>query len=180
MTRFFKRALIVVAATIGIVFTQVAPASATVQDAATTIDFSTVGQGPFDQSSFKADGIVFTEGTFVCGCQGDDALVGPMTGEVKGGFNSISAQVAPGFQGTAAYTLAAFKHGEQIATRSLTVTQDTGDPTTGPSGYFTIDIGPLPKKADSFSLSNVFVRSSFPDVTQIEFGASSITFSRKA
>jgi hypothetical protein len=40
-----------------------------------TIDFSTVSPGaPFDQSSFKDDGIVFTEGTFVGFFQGDDAL----------------------------------------------------------------------------------------------------------
>jgi hypothetical protein len=156
------------------VFVAIAPAA----QAATTIDFSTVSQGPFDQSFFKSDGIIFTEGTFVGFVQGDNALIGPVAGKVRGGFNSLSARVAPGEQGTATYTLTAFKQGNQIAATSMTVTQDMGDPTTGPFGYFTINIGPLPKKADSFSLSNVFVRSSFLDITVIEFGVSSITFSR--
>jgi hypothetical protein len=31
--------------------------------AATTLDFSTVSQGPFDPSLFKAEGVVLTEGT---------------------------------------------------------------------------------------------------------------------
>ncbi len=159
------------------VFLVIAPAAQATQ-AATTIDFSAVSQGPFNQSFFKTDGIVFTQGTFVGFVQGANALIGPVAGDVRGGFTSLSAQVAPAFQGTATYTLAAFKNGKQIAATSMTVTQDTGDPTTGPPGYFTISIGQLPKKADSFSLSNVFVRSSFPDVTHIEFGVSSITFSR--
>lgn len=147
--------------------------------AATTIDFSTVSQGPFDQSFFKAEGIVFTEGTFVGFVQGHNALIGPVAGDMRGGFTSLSAQVAPAEQGTATYTLAAFKKGKQIAATSMTVTQDTGDPATGPPGYFTISIGPLPNQADSFSLSNVFVRSSFPNNTRIEFGVSSITFSHQ-
>ena len=153
-------------------------ANAPAAQAATTIDFSTVSQGPFDQSFFTRDGIVFTEGTFVGFVQGDNALIGPVAGTVKGGFSSLSARVAPAMQGTATYTLRAFKQGNQIAATSITVTQDEGDSTTGSFGYFTINIGPLPKKADSFSLSNVFVRSSFPGVTLIEFGVSSITFSR--
>jgi len=152
--------------------------SAPAAQAATTIDFSAVSQGPFDQSFFKADRIVFTEGTAVGFVQFHNALIGPVAGKVRGGFTSLSAQVAPTLQGTATYTLAAFKHGKQIAATSMTVTQDTGDPTTGPPGYFTIRVDRLPKKADSFSLSNVFVRSSFPNVTEIGFGVSSITFSR--
>jgi hypothetical protein len=159
-------------------FVAIAPAARAATTAATTIDFSTVSQGPFDQSFFTRDGIVFTEGTFVGFVQGDNALVGPVAGTVKGGFSSLSARVAPAMQGTATYTLTAFKQGNQIAATSITVTQDEGDPTTGSFGYFTINIGPLPKKADSFSLSNLFVRSSFPGVTLIEFGVSSITFSR--
>jgi len=147
--------------------------------AAITIDFSRVSQGPFDQSYFQADGMVFTEGTFVGFCQGHNALVGPVAGAVRGGFTSLSAQVTPAFQGTATYTLAAFKKGKQIAATSVTVTQDTGDPTTGPPGYFKISIGTLPKKADSFSLSNVFVRSSFSGRTQIEFCVRSMTFSHQ-
>ena len=144
---------------------------------ATTIDFSTVSQGPFDQSFFKKEGVVFTEGSFVGFVQSHNALIGPVAGDVRGGFARLSAEVAPDHQGTATYTLAAFDKGKQIQATSITVTQDTGDPTTGPPGYFAISIGPLSKKADSFSLSNVFVRSSFPDVTEIGFGVSSITFS---
>lgn len=155
---------------------------------ATTIDFSTVSQGPFDQSFFKKEGVVFTEGSFVGFVQGHNALIGPVgpshpagdrvAGDVRGGFATLSAEVAPDFQGTATYTLAAFRKGQQIQATSITVTQDTGDPTTGPPGYFAISIGPLSEKADSFSLSNVFVRSSSPDVTEIGFGVSTITFSK--
>jgi hypothetical protein len=145
---------------------------------ATTIDFSSVGQGPFDQSFFKHEGIVFTEGNFVGFVQGRNALIGPIAGNVRGGFTSLSAQVAPANQGTATYTLAAFKKGKQIASTSMTVTQDEGDPDTGLFGYFTISVDTLSAKADSFSLSNVFVRSSF-GTNQIEFGVSSITSSRE-
>ena len=144
----------------------------------TTIDFSNVSQGPFDQSLFARDGIVFTEGAFVGFFQGDNALAGPAAGKVKGGFTSLSAQVAPAMQGTATYTLTAYKHGKEITATTITVTQDEGDPTTGPPGYFTVSIGPLPKKADTFSLSNEFVRSSFPEHYRIEYGVSSVTFSR--
>jgi hypothetical protein len=144
----------------------------------TTIDFSKVSQGPFDQSFFARDRVVFTQGTFVGFVQGDNALVGPVAGKVSGGFKSLSAQVAPALQGTAAYTLTAYKQGKEITSTTITVTQDEGDPTTGPFGYFTVSIGPLPKKADSFSLSNEFIRSSFPQNNSIEFGVSSITFSR--
>ena len=150
----------------------------TAQAATTTIDFSAAGVGPFDQSFFKKQGVVFTDGTFVGFVQSDEALIGPIAGKVRGGFTTLSLSVAPAFQGTATYTLIAFRKGKEIARTSVTVTQDLGDPSTSPAGYFTISIGPLPKKADSFSLSNKFVRSSFPNNTLIEFGVSSITFSR--
>jgi len=130
---------------------------------ATTIDFSTVSQGAFDQSFFKHEGIVFTEGSFVGFVQGRNALIGPIAGNVRGGFTNLSAQVAPAFSGTQSYTLAAFKEGEQIASTSMTVTQPSGG-----SGYFTISVDTLPGEADSFSLTS----------TQFEFGVSSIAFSR--
>jgi hypothetical protein len=179
----------VVFATLLALFVAVAPAAAqaTPTDSSAartsiTIDFSTVTpDAPFDQSSFNDDGIVFTGGSFVGFFQGDNALttdpVGPIAGKVRGGFRSVSMQVSPGFQGTATYTLTAFKHGEEVATTSLTVTQIQGDPTSDPLGYFTININSLPKKADSFSLSNVFVSSPNPDATTMPFGVSSITVS---
>ena len=149
---------------VSFVFAPAAPAA----PPATTIDFSTVSQGPFDQSFFKKEGVVFTEGSFVGFVQSHNALIGPVAGDVRGGFARLSAEVAPDHQGTATYTLAAFDKGKQIQD-SITVTQDTGDPTTGPPGYFAISIGPL-SQAGALSLTNVFVRSSFPDVTEIGFG----------
>jgi hypothetical protein len=145
--------------------------------ASITIDFSTVNQGPFDQSFFKDDGAIFTEGDFVSGVQGNNSLMGPVAARVRGGFKSASAQVAPANQGTATYKLTAYKQGHEIATTAIAVTQDSGDPATDPFGYFTINIGPLPKKADSFSLSNVFSRSSFTNVSRVEFGVNSVILS---
>jgi hypothetical protein len=145
---------------------------------ATTIDFSAVGAGPFTQSYFRHDGIVFTEGNFTSLVQWRNALLGPVAAKLRGCFTSLSVQVAPDLQGTANYTLAAFKQGSQIASTSMTVTQDEADPSTGPFGYFTISINTFPEDADSFSLSDTFVGSSFPGNTQIGFGVSSITFSR--
>jgi hypothetical protein len=75
----------------------------------TTIDLADVQQGPFDQSSFAKDGITFSRGTFVGWVQGHNALVGPVAGAVKGGFTSMSARVAPSYQGTAEYTLTALR-----------------------------------------------------------------------
>ena len=63
-----------------------------------------------------------------------------------------------------------------IESTSVTITQDTGDPDTGPFGYTTIDLGSLPKKAAAFTLTNTFVRSSYPQITTIPFGVSSISF----
>jgi peptidoglycan/xylan/chitin deacetylase (PgdA/CDA1 family) len=153
------------------------PIGATAASTGTTIDFSSVSQGPFDQSFFQAAGVTFTQGNYVGFVQGHNALIGPVAGQVSEGFKSLSAQVVPGYQGTATYTLAAFQQGKQIAATSITVTQDVGDPTTGPAGYVTITIGRLPTSADSFSLGDVLVRSSFSSVTTMDFGVSSITFS---
>jgi hypothetical protein len=154
-----------------------APPAVAASTSATTIDFSQHGEGPFDGAYF-ADA-AFTEGSWVGYIQGDQALVGPTSGTAKKKFSSISASVAPAIQGTAIYTLAAFEsNGGEIASRSVTITQDTGDPETGPWGYVTIDLGPLAKRASSFRISNEFVRSSHSHITQIEFGVSAITLSR--
>jgi peptidoglycan/xylan/chitin deacetylase (PgdA/CDA1 family) len=153
------------------------PIRDTAASTGTTIDFATASQGTFNQSLFTTAGITFTQGNYVGFVQGHNALIGPAAGQISGGFKSLSVQVAPAYQGTATYTLTAFQQGAQIGATSVTVTQDTGDPTTGPAGYVTISIGRLPANADSFWLSNVFVRSSFPSVTKIDFGVSTITFS---
>jgi hypothetical protein len=147
------------------------PAAAASSSAA--IDFSEHGEGAFDQSFFN--GVKFTEGSFVGYIQGDQALVGDLAGETKKKFSSISASFAPAGQGTARYTLTAYKGKKLAGSSSITVTQDAGDPASGPFGYETITLGNLAKNADSFRLDNRFVRSSFPDITVIEFGTSSIT-----
>jgi hypothetical protein len=144
---------------------------------ATTVDFSTFGQGYFDQAFYKGDGVTFTQGDFVGYIQGDEALVGPIAGRFKPKVSSLSASVAPAVQGTAIYTLSALNPGGRvIESRSVTITQDDGDPNSGPLGYTTIDLGTLPKKAASFTLTNTFVRSSYPQYTEIPFGVASISF----
>ena len=144
---------------------------------ATTVDFTTHGQGWFDQSFYVRDGVTFTQGDFVGWIQGDEALVGPIAGDFKPKVSSLSARVAPAVQGTAIYTLSALSpSGRVIESTSVTITQDTGDPDTGPFGYVTIDLGTLPRKAASFSLTNTFVRSSYPQYTTMPFGVSSISF----
>jgi hypothetical protein len=181
--RYLRPALVsVLLALAAVPSVAVAAPAAPSSRAATTIDFSAASVGPFDQRFFAHEGIIFTEGTFVSFIQGDEALASGdgqrIAGDVRGGFASVSAEVAPANQGTATYTLAAYKKGNLLGSTSITVTQDEGDPTTGPPGYFTISLGPLPKAATSFSLSNVFVRSSFPETIRIEVGVASMTFSR--
>jgi hypothetical protein len=154
-----------------------APAAGAARPASVTIDFSQHGEGSLDRSYFK--GVEFTEGSWVGYIQGDQALVGPVSGTAEKKFTSISASVAPATQGTATYTLTAYKgNGKPIASSSITVTQDTGDPQTGPWGYNTVTLAGLSKKATAFHLTNSFVRSSHSHITQIEFGVSSITLSR--
>jgi len=65
-------------------------------------------------------------------------------------------------QGTAAYT--------------LIVAQDSGDPENGLPGYFNIELTDLSQRAQTFTLENQFIRSSFPQNTQIPFGVSSFTY----
>jgi hypothetical protein len=153
------------------------PAASAASPTTVTHDFSQHGQGPFDQSYF--DGTRFTEGSFVGYIQGDDALIGPVAGSTSRKFSSISARFAPALQGTAAYTLTVYKgSGRTIASNSMIVTQDTGEPQSGQWGYVTIALDGLPNEAKSFRLSNTFVRSSYSHITQIEFGVASITYSR--
>ena len=157
-------------------FCAYAPAAGAASPTTITTDFSQHGEGTFDRSYFK--GVEFTEGSWVGYIQGDQALVGPAAGTAVRKFTSISAQVAPATQGTATYTLTAYTDGgKRIASSSITVTQDTGDPSTGPWGYNTVSLINLPKRAKSFRLTNTFVRSSHTHITQIEFGISSITLS---
>jgi hypothetical protein len=139
----------------------------------TGIDFSEHGEGWFDQSFFS--GVKFTEGSFVGYIQGDQALVGDLAAKTKKKFSSISASFAPAGQGTARYTLTAYKDKKVAGSSSVTVTQDAGDPASSPFGYETITLSNLAKNADAFRLDNTFVRSSFPDITVIEFGTASIT-----
>jgi hypothetical protein len=143
-----------------------------------TIDFSTHGEGPLRQDFYKRSGIVFNTGSFVGYVFGDQALVGPVGGTFKSPVSSLSVRAMPAIQGTARYTLTAFGSSSKVVGRSsMTVTQDEGDPLTSPFGYFTIDLR-LPRKAKSFTITNSFLRSSFPHVKGIEFAVSSIAFSR--
>jgi hypothetical protein len=145
--------------------------------ASATIDFSQPGIGPFDRSYFSE--ARFSQGSFVGYVQGDEALIGPLAGTAASKFTSISVDIAPAFQGTADYTIEAFSSADRvIGSSTVRVTQDTEDPETGPWGYVTLELASLPKKARSFRLSNTFVRSSFPNITVIDFGVASITLSR--
>ena len=144
-----------------------------------TIDFSIAGEGIFQLKSFKRQGLVFTQGDFVGFVQGDEALIGPVAGTFHPSVCSISIRVAPGAQGTAAYTLTAYSaSGKVVGSTTMIVTQDIGDPETGEPGYFVIELTELSQKAQTFTLENQFIRSSFPQNTQISFGISSITYTR--
>jgi len=125
------------------------------------IDFSTHGQGPFQADFFKKDGVTFTEGSFVGFIQGDEALIGDIAGTFTPPVSSLSARVAPAFQGTIEFTLTALDASSTvIASESVTVTE------TGAGGYVTIDLGALPAKAKYFSITGI------PDA----YGVSLITF----
>jgi hypothetical protein len=141
------------------------------------IDFSSAGQGIFQPDFFKRQGLVFTQGNFVGFVQGDEALIGPIAGTFRPAVCSLSLRVAPALQGTAAYTLTAFSPaGAIVSQATVTVTQDSGDPENGPLGYFTIELTNLTPRANSFTLENRFIRSSFPQNTQIPFAISSLAY----
>jgi hypothetical protein len=135
------------------------------------------GQGEFESGFYKKEGAVFTEGESVGFIQGDEALVGPVAGAFMPPAAGLSVRVAPGLQGTAEYTLTAYDGASRvIALRSVVVTEDTGDPATIFFGYFTLELDVLSDGARYFSLTNRFIRSSFPEITFIPFGISSLTY----
>lgn len=145
-----------------------------------TIDFSIAGQGTFQPDFFKRQSLVFTQGDFVGFVQGDESLIGPVAGTFHPSVCSISARVAPAFQGTAAYTLSAYSaSGKVVGSTTMIVTQDIGEPASGSPGYFVIELTGLSQKAQTFTLENQFIRSSFPQTTQISFGVSSITYTTR-
>jgi hypothetical protein len=160
-----------------------------------TIDFSSFGAGDiFEPDFYRAQGIRFPpQRCGSAGCanwtiahilQGDDALLGePGFGPIEASFtkpiSDLSLRVAPALQGAATYVLEAFAaSGKLVATASVTVTQDFGDPANTGFGYFTISLRNLRRPAKSFTLENVFVRSSFPGNTEIPYGVSSISYTR--
>jgi hypothetical protein len=148
--------------------------------ASQTIDFSTPGEGPIQPNFFKSQGFVLTGGDFVGFIQGDQALVGPVAGIFHPSVCSLSLRVAPAVQGTAAYTLTAYSpSGEAVGSTTMIVTQDQGDPESGSFGYFSIELSNLSQKAQTFTLENQFIRSSFAHITQIPFGVSSITYTSR-
>lgn len=147
------------------------------------IDFSALRDGPSDNSDFFADlGVSFRRPLELGFVQGDDAVLVGSLGALAGDFarraTSVSAFVAPAFQGTADYTLAALDASSHlIASTTIRITQDIGDPLdTGP-GYVPIRLGTLSQPVQAFSLSSEFVGSSFPQVRFIDFGVSSLQFS---
>jgi hypothetical protein len=151
-----------------------------------TIDFSTHGQGSFDPTFYKNDGISFREGSgsgfFIGFIQGDDALQQsgqqnrPIGGTLIPPVSGLSVRLSPELQGTAEYTLTTFDSlGLSIDKHSVLVTQDTGDSQNSEFGYFTIDMKNLPRKAKTFILENRFIRSSFINNTFIPFGVGSIS-----
>jgi len=145
--------------------------------ASQTMDFSTPGEGPIQPDFFKRQGFGFTAGDFVGFIQGDQALVGPVAGSFHPAVCSLALRVAPAAQGTAAYTLTAYSSsGAVVGSTTMIVTQDEGDPQSGPWGYFSIELSNLSQRAQSFTLENQFIRSSFAHITQIPFGVSSITY----
>ena len=159
-----------------------------------TIDFSTAPSGSvLPKDFYRAQGIIFNEEYFVGFIQGDDALVSGSTengdsAQIGATFTApvttLSVEVAPAFQGTAEYTVTAFDSGGQVvATKSVTRTEDTGDPADQGFGYFTIGLGPLAGPAHSFILTNRFIRSSFGTpicggggLACFSFGLSTITY----
>jgi hypothetical protein len=132
-----------------------------------TIDFSTAPRypAPFPNDFYASQGIVFTASSgFVGFVQGNAAIAGSPTiaADFSTPITGLSVEVAPGVQGTFEYTLTAFSQtGGVVATTSVIVTQDEGDPAHQGFGYVTMDLGRLPRPATSFTLQGRFIRSSF-------------------
>jgi hypothetical protein len=155
-----------------------------------TIDFSTLPEGEFDPDYFESDGIVFpSERCGSEGCAGWYIVLGGGVNALLGqaGFGGVHAtftdpiykiavHLAPREQGTATYILNALSaSGDTIATASVTVTQDTGDPENTGFGYFDLALPNLPEPAYAFELDNVFVRST-KGGTSIAYEISAISY----
>jgi hypothetical protein len=106
-----------------------------------TIDMSTHGAGPFNKNFFKSKGVVFTAGGCCVALLQGDLAVGNLGGRIAGLFapaavTSISVKVAPGLQGTTVFRLAALDVlSNVVASKSILVTQDLGDPEHSGFGY---------------------------------------------
>jgi hypothetical protein len=172
-------------------FPSSAAASVGVASPEVTVDFSSFGEGPFDPNFYHLDGIVFPSqrcGSVGCTAwlvslvQGDDALLGdPSFGSVTARFtrpvSDLSLSFAPDLQGTATYVLRAYGgSGEVIASTSITVTEDFGDPANEGFGYHVVSLANLSTPVVAFTLDSIFVRSSFPSNVQIGYGVSSISY----
>lgn len=129
------------------------------------IDISDHGAGAFNREFYKPGGVVFTDGHYVGFIQGDDALVFDENNGITGLFLSsavtgISVELAPWLQGTWAYRLAALDASSAIIdSKTVVVTQDTGDVEDSGFGYFSIQLGGL-SGAAGFLVDSRFIRSS--------------------
>jgi hypothetical protein len=118
------------------------------------IDFTDFGQGVFDPYFFADEGIIFDTpdpngglNWFVGYVQGDEALINDISASFKRPITSLSVSFAPSSYGPIEYTLTAFApSGRVVATKTVTFSQP-------PFGYFTIDLGRLPRKAKSFEFT---------------------------
>lgn len=155
-------------------------ASVTPIDTVTTIDFSEAGVGPFSPNFFESKGVIFSEGSSVGFTQGDEALEGLIiAGVFPQSFSNLAVSLAPRFQGTAIYTLSGFDaFSNFLGSVSRELTQDEGDPENTGMGYISLylELENLVNPATSFTLSNQFVRSSFPQTNVIPFGVNTIQF----
>ena len=149
-----------------------------------TVDMSDHGGGIFYQEYFRPKGVVFTDGDFVGYVQGDDALVFDQSNGITGLFapaavTSISVDIAPWLQGTWAYRLAALNVLSNIIdSKTILVTQDTGDPENTGFGYFSIELTGLPGAA-GFLVDSTFIRTSYGTTSANNIAAlSSISFSK--
>jgi hypothetical protein len=162
-----------VAAIVLPLFSVLAPTSAVAE----VIDISALVDQPFDETFFADQGLIFTLPLGLGFIQGDDATEGPVAGRFTRPVTALSAMVAPANQGTADYTLAAFDaRSNLIGSTTVRITQDEGDPENMGMGYRSITLDTLAEPAHAFSLTNEFVRSSFPQFTFVAFGASSFQF----
>ncbi len=162
------------------------PPSAATLGREITIDFSLAGNATaFDSEFFQGEPIVFAkqdcrwetcQDWFIGYVQGDDAIVnGPTPVTFTRPVSALSVRVAPGLQGKADYRLAAYdRAGNVLASKSVIVAQYESDP-HAPFGYFTVELGPLPRPARSFTFEQTNLEMG-PGVTNIEYGMSEITF----